>query len=152
VAILSFSFSGGRNERGEFLGGAFDVSGLDEVHIFFGFRLGDDGQGRKRIEISSIPIIVVVVEMSVEQVTHGFVRPLANLCDIFQRGRCAVTGVDDEDLSLSNNHRRVSAGVAVIQVLVLDGIHAIRELGDSSLVGFRRIGKRRTGGHQQPWE
>jgi hypothetical protein len=83
-----------------------------------------------------IPIIVIVVKMSVKQITDRLVRPLADFCDIFLRRRWPVTGVDDKDLSLPNNYGRISAGASVIQILMLDGVDAIRQLGDSSLVGI----------------
>src|SRR3954467_15742213 len=79
---------------------------------------------------------VVVMKMSVEQIAHGFVSPLANLCNVLARHGGQETGVNDENLPVANNHRGISTGVAVIQIVVLDAVNALRQLGYLTPVGI----------------
>jgi hypothetical protein len=79
---------------------------------------------------------VIVVEMGIEQITHGLIGPLPDLCDVFAREGWLVTGVHDKNLPLPNDHRRISVDVAVSRTLVLDGVHAIREPGDFPFIGI----------------
>jgi len=64
------------------------------------------------------------------------VGPLANLCDILPRERWVVRRVHDKDLPVPNNHR----GISAVPKRVLDGVHAIRQQGDLSLIGSGKQG------------
>src|SRR5438445_283467 len=88
---------------------ALNVPRLNEVHIFLGFFLGDDGQRMECIEVSLVPIVVVIVKMRIEQIAHGFVSPLANLCDVFTRLGRQEAAINYEDLSFTDDDGSVTA-------------------------------------------
>jgi len=63
----------------------FPASGTwaEHVHVFLGFHVRDDRQGRKRVHVGTVAQVVIVVEVGVEQKAHRPVRPLTDLCDVF---------------------------------------------------------------------
>jgi hypothetical protein len=79
---------------------------------------------------------VVIVEMSIEQITHGLVRPLANLRDILARQRGQVTGVNYKNYAVTNHNGGISAGTAVIHVL--DAVNAFCQPRYLSLIAIWR--------------
>ena len=64
---------------------------------------------RECIEVSFVPIIVVIVKMGIEQIAHGFVSPLANLCDVFTRLGRQEAAIHYKDLPFTDDDGSVTA-------------------------------------------
>ena len=92
--------------------------------------MGDNGKAGKGVEKKPGGQVVVVVKMGDQQKTHRLVGPLADLGDVLVCVRGPVAGVDDEDLTGSDDDSGVAARGPIVVVAVLDRVNAFRQTGD----------------------
>ena len=102
--------------------------------------VGDDGEAGERVPVFLVARVVVLMPMGVDEVAHGLARPLADLRDVFPRGRDGGARVHHQDLALADDDGGVPVYPAGKGVLVTDLVDAIGQGRDLTFARQDRVG------------
>jgi len=85
--------------------------------------MGDDRQSRESIHVGAVPEVVIVMKVRVEHKADRFVRPLANLSNVFPGSRWQKTGIHHENLPFPDDDGSIAAATGA----VLNFINAVTQ-------------------------